>query len=151
MFWKKNKNQWLTPEQQAQVVAAIQNAERTTSGEVRVFIEATCPQMNVMDRAKELFFKLKMDKTELRNGVLIYLSYEDHQFCLLGDEGIYAKTNGPEYWKNEVAIAIDAFKKGDFVSGLVTVIGDIGKSLQYHFPYNETTDKNELPDDIVFG
>lgn len=149
MFFS-SKKEWLSKAEQKEIVAAIQEAEKNTSGEIRIFIEATCSKAP-MERATEIFFSLKMDATQLRNGVLIYLSYDDHQFCILGDEGIYQKTGGPAYWENEVAVAIAEFKKGEYVLGLKKVILDIGNSLAQHFPYNQDTDKNELPDEIVFG
>ena len=150
MFWNKKK-EWLNKSEQKLVVDAIKQAETTTSGEIRVFIEAKCPNAQVLERAQEIFIKLKMHQTELRNGVLVYLAHEDHQFCLLGDEGIYQKTGGAAYWEQEVALAIAEFKQGAYVNGLIKVITDIGKSLTDYFPYDATTDKNELPDEIVFG
>lgn len=149
MFFEKKK-EWLSKSEQKEIVAAIQQAERFTSGEIRVFVEATCPK-EVMERAQEIFLNLKMDATELHNAVLIYLSYDDHQFCLLGDKGIYEKTGGPAYWEEEVRLAITEFKKGDYVNGLRQVILDIGASLTQFFPFESDSDKNELPDEIVFG
>lgn len=150
MFSKNAKKEWLSKREQQAIVAAIQQAERATSGEIRLFIEAGC-EGEALDRAKEIFLKLEMNATRLRNGVLVYLAYDDHKFCLLGDEGIYAKTGGQEYWEKEVNVALDFFKKGAYVEGLRQVILDIGSSLSEHFPFDPGCDKNELPDEIVFG
>ena len=69
--WLKRKEKsLLKKEEQAIVLQAIQEAERRTSGEIRVFVEPRCSYVDSMDRAKEVFFKLKMDKTEDRNAVL---------------------------------------------------------------------------------
>jgi len=149
-FGKSAKSSFLTKEEQALVVAAIQEAEKTTSGEIRVFIEKKCAHNNPMDRAQELFYHLKMDATALQNGVLVYLAHEDHKFCLLGDKGIHEKT-GDNYWQQEVQVAISHFKQNKYAHGLRTIILDIGLSLSQHFPYDSQTDKNELPDEIVFG
>lgn len=150
IFSKQDKKEWLSKAEQKQIVSAIQQAEALTSGEIRVFIEPNCTKP-VMERAQEIFFKLKMDATLLHNGVLIYLAYDDHQFCILGDEGINEKTGGIAFWEKEVAIAIKHFKNKEYVKGLSEIILDIGKSLTEHFPYDKATDKNELPDEIVFG
>ncbi len=149
-FSRQEKKEWLSKNEQQEVVEAIKAAEKDTSGEIRVFIEATCNK-DVTARAQEIFLKLKMDATALRNGVLVYLSYDDHHFCLLGDEGIYTKTGGSAYWEKEVKVALAHFKNGDYVKGLTTVITDIGKSLTEFYPLEPNTDKNELPDEIVFG
>jgi len=43
------------------------------------------------------------------------------------------------------------FNKANYADGIATVVKEIGDALHTHFPYDEHTDKNELPDDIVFG
>ena len=131
------------------MVEAIQKAEKNTSGEVRVFIEAKCKFVDAVERAKEIFFNLKMDKTKDRNAVLLYLAMDDHQIAIFADEGIY-KRLGEDYWKQEVRSIIDAFRKDDHTTGICTIIKDIGEALTEQFPY-ETVDKNELPDEIIFG
>jgi len=89
-----------------------------------------------------------MQKTELRNGVLFYLAFEDRKFAILGDAGINAKT-GNDFWdaiKEEMA---KAFINGHFTDGLVSGILKAGEQLKVHFPY-QLNDVNELPDDISF-
>lgn len=149
-FGKSKSTSFLTEAEQKMVVDAIQEAEQSTSGEIRVFIEKKCAYPDPMDRAKEVFYHLKMDATDLKNGVLVYLAHEDHRFCLLGDKGIHEKT-GDDYWQQEVEVAITHFKQKKYAHGLKTIILDIGLSLSAHFPYDSKTDKNELPDEIVFG
>ena len=129
---------------------AIRDSERMTSGEVRVFIESRCPYMDAFDRAKELFFELKMDQTVDHNGVLVYIAMKDHQLAIFGDEGIDRKA-GKEFWKSELIKMIQLFNKNDCAEGIRQCVEDIGRVLHQHFPYNNDTDKNELPDDIVFG
>lgn len=147
---KKTKKDFFNNAEQKEIVAAIQEAEKNTSGEIRVFVESNCTHSSALERAQELFFNLKMHETQLRNGVIIYLASEDHCIALFADEGIYAKTGGNEYWENEVAIAIEHFKKGAYKEGMVQLIKDIGNSLTEYFPAKEIA-KNELPDDIIFG
>ena len=121
-----------------------------TSGEVRVFIENRCRYMDAFDRAAEIFYQLKMDKTDDRNAVLLYVALKDHQLAVFGDEGIHKKV-GPEYWATELKKMIDAFDRENYAEGIRQCVVDIGEALHHHFPYNMDTDKNELPDDIVFG
>jgi uncharacterized membrane protein len=148
-FWKKKKD-FFTPEEQGKVIEAIRNAEQRTSGEVRIFVESHCRYVNALDRAAELFFQLSMDKTDERNGTLVYVAVKDRQAAVFGDEGIHRKV-GQKYWEDEVNKMMTCFQQANLSDGLVQCITDIGGALYQHFPYNRDTDKNELPDEIVFG
>lgn len=139
---------FITPEQQALISNAIKNAENRTSGEIRVHLEASC-QGNVLDRAAEVFENLKMHKTQLRNGVLFYLAYEDRKFAILGDAGI--NCNVPENFWDEIKIRMQSrFRGGHFVEGLCEGVEMAGDQLKYCFP-RENDDVNELPDHVSFG
>ncbi len=148
LFGKK-KSIFTESESQA-VVAAIREAEQKTSGEIRVFIERRCKYVDAIDRAKQLFDNLEMEKTELRNGVLFYLAADDHQIAIYADEGIH-KATGVQYWRDTLDHAIGKIKSENLVSGICHSITEIGNALHSHFPYQKDTDKNELPDDIIFG
>lgn len=137
----------LTEEEKESIVAAIQEAEKNTSGEIRVHLENHCRE-EVLDRASEVFATLKMHKTDLRNGVLIYLAIKDHKFAILGDSGINQKV--PEhFWEDIRDFMVSRFKEGKYAEGLSEGILMAGKQLQEHFPY-KSDDRNELSDDISF-
>jgi uncharacterized membrane protein len=144
------KKQFFSEGEKKRIVEAVRDAEKRTSGEVRVFIESRCRYMDALDRAAEIFFTLKMDKTADRNGVLLYIALKDRQLAVFGDEGIHRKV-GTEYWNKEVALLISNFNKENYSEGIRQCVKDIGEALHTHFPYNSNTDKNELPDDILFG
>lgn len=138
----------LSKEQQEQIVEAIRDAERNTSGEVKVHVEATCPG-DVLERAKEVFAMLNLHQTVQRNGVLFYVASEAHKFAILGDSGIDAAV--PDDFWNEVKECLRTyFKQGDFTGGLTTGIRLAGQQLKSHFPFRDD-DTNELPDEISFG
>lgn len=149
LFPFTNKREFFTSEQQQLMVEAIQHAEKNTSGEVRFFVESKCKYVDPVDRAKEIFFGLKMDQTKDRNAVLLYMAMDDQQLALFADEGIYQRV-GAGYWNDEVKKIITHFTKDDFTGGVCHVINDIGEALKKEFPY-ESSDKNELPDEIIFG
>lgn len=134
--------------EQKLIVEAIQEAEKSSSGEIRVHIEPHC-KIDVLDRAAEVFAILKMHKTELRNGVLFYIAYEDHKFAILGDAGINTVVP-PDFWDNIKELCAEAFRKGEYVTGLCNGIKMAGEQLKAHFPYR-FNDVNELPDNISFG
>ena len=147
--WQKKK-EFFTEEEKSRIVDAIRAAEQRTSGEVRVFVESKCRYVDPLHRAQEIFFKLQMDKTEQRNGALVYVAVKDRQAAVFGDEGIHQKV-GQKYWEGEVNKMLLCFKRGTVAKGIEQCVTDIGEALYKHFPYDRETDKNELPDDIVFG
>ncbi len=147
--WKKQKD-FFTAAEKEQLLEAIRLAEQRTSGEVRIFVESRCRYVDPMDRAGEIFLNLNMANTKDRNATLIYVAVKDHQAAVLGDTGIHSKV-GQVYWEEEVNKMLVHFKEQHLVQGLLQCINDIGEALHQHFPYNRDTDKNELPDEIVFG
>jgi uncharacterized membrane protein len=150
MFSLFPKKEFFTAEEKEGIVEAVQKAEQRTSGEVRVFVERRCRYVNAIDRAVEIFENLQMYKTELRNAVLVYVAVKDRQLAVFGDEGIHKKV-GDEYWANQVVKMINTFNRDNIAEGICQCVKDIGEALCTHFPYDKDTDKNELPDDIIFG
>lgn len=134
----------------ARIVDAIRHAEQQTSGEIRVYIENRCRFVDPLDRAAEIFWSLKMDHTIHRNSVLLYVAMKDHQFAIFADSGIHEQL-GDAFWQQEVTALSRHFRENNYVDALLYVIRDIGVALHRHFPYDPKADKNELPDDIVFG
>lgn len=132
-------------------MAAIRVAEAGTSGELRVFVERHCPWVDAMDRARELFEKLDMHLTDQRNGILIYLATDDHQFAIIGDEAIFTHAGGPVFWEAAALQMRDFLRNGLLAEALVAAIQELGRALATHFPPMPGINKNELPDDIVFG
>ena len=139
---------FLSKEEEQEIVEAIRIAEKNTSGEIRVHIEKTTSQ-DPYDRAKAVFHELRMDETELKNGVLIYLAVDDHHFIICGDKGINDLVE-PDFWDCTRDVMASQFKKGDFKQGLVDGILRAGERLQKHFPWQKG-DTNELSNEISKG
>jgi uncharacterized membrane protein len=138
---------FFTKEQQNLILASVKEAEKETSGEIRVHIE-TSFEGEVLDRAAWIFKKLGMHKTAERNGVLFYLAVSNRKFAIIGDAGINAKV--PEgFWYEISTVLQKNFKEGKFTEGLSEGILLAGKQLKNHFPYRKD-DVNELPDEISF-
>ena len=145
-----SKKEAFTETEKAQIVSAIGQAERLTSGEIRVYVESRCRYVNPIHRAAEIFAALNMERTAARNAVLVYVAIKDRQVAIFGDEGINRKV-GSAFWNDQVRKILSHFTRADYAGGIARVVTEIGSALQTHFPYDEGTDKNELPDDIVFG
>lgn len=139
---------FLSQTQEQSLVAAIQRAEKDTSGEIRVHIEKMTEEPP-LKRALEVFHFLNMDTTALRNGVLFYIAVESKKFAILGDEGINELVPN-NFWDEEKELMLSYFKKGDFSKGLELAIEEVGKKLKEFFPY-QLDDTNELSDEISKG
>ena len=126
----------------------IRLAELQSSGEIRVHLEKHC-RGNALDRARVIFRQLGMDKTKLRNGVLIYVATNDRRVSILGDEGIHQKVSD-QFWNQELATLVQEFGRGAFLKGLEQVIADVGSKLKTHFPIGDQ-DRNELSNEISLG
>ncbi|TAE18010.1 MAG: TPM domain-containing protein [Bacteroidetes bacterium] len=148
--WWHNKQQFFTKEEESLLLQAIKLAELSTSGEVRLFVESKCSYVDAIHRAEEIFDQLKMQATAQRNGVLVYVAVKDQQLAIYADSGIY-QALGTKYWQERVLHALTLAKQNNLALGLYDVITAVGVALQQHFPYQAGTDKNELPDDIIFG
>jgi uncharacterized membrane protein len=145
------KKPLLDKDAEQQVVACIKEAEAKTSGEIRVFIEPRCKFVDPMDRARDIFSSLAMEKTEERNAIIIYVALLDRQFALFGDTAIYEKAGGPKFWELAASRLVGHLKKNEITEGLCQCIRELGNPLAAHFPPNPHINKNELPDEIVFG
>ncbi len=139
---------FLTKEEEQEIVQAIRVAEKNTSGEIRVHIEKHT-SIDAFDRAMEVFHLLKMDETELKNGVLIYLAVKDKHFVICGDKGINDLVPN-DFWDCTRDVMSKNFKEGNYKQGLVEGILRAGEQLQKYFPYQDG-DKNELSNEISKG
>lgn len=136
---------FLTENDEQEIIEAIRTAEEKTSGEIRIHIEAHT-EIDPFERALELFHLLKMDNTKLQNGVLIYLAVVDKTFVIYGDKGIHEKV-GSTFWDSTKTIMQEHFKKGHFKEGLIAGVLSAGKELATYFPWHPQ-DNNELPNKI---
>ena len=135
--------------EQERIREAVAAAERSTSGEIRICVEKNCKGVSALDRAVIYFQKLGMEKTKLRNGVIIYLAVDDRQFAIIGDAGIN-KLVPENFWDSTKEAMLSEFKKGELVQGIINGIKLAGDQLKKYFP-SVANDVNELSDDIAFG
>ncbi len=139
---------FLSSHQEQDIVQAIWEAEKKTSGEIRVHLE-THTNIPALERAKELFHLLKMDNTKEGTGVLFYVAVDNKTFAILGDYGINSKVP-MDFWESIKEVVQTHFKKGEFSKGLVEGILLAGQKLKEHFPWTPG-DENELTNEISKG
>ena len=133
--------------QQREIAEEIKKAESQTSAEIRVHLEEHCDR-DPFERAKEIFTKIGMHKTRLKNGILIYLCIKGKKFAIIGDAGI-DKVLVPDYWGNLAAGIERHFKEGGFCEGICFAIRELAGFLKKYFPHLKT-DTNEIPDKLSF-
>jgi uncharacterized membrane protein len=143
--------EFLTPAEEKAVVEAIRTAEKNTSGEIRVHLEAKYntpdhPVQDVFERAVQVFDFLHMGNTKNNNGVLIYVAVADKQLVILGDTGINEVVPN-NFWESTKDQITNYFKQGKIKEGLVAGILEAGKQLKKYFPFQKN-DTNELPNTI---
>lgn len=139
---------FLTAEEEKAVVTAIQEAEKMTSGEIRVHLESNANK-DPMERALEVFHELKMDATAQRNGVLIYVAVASKQFTICGDKGIHEKVTA-NFWEGTKDLMQQYFREGANGKALCEGIRLAGEQLKSYFPYT-ADDRDELSNEISKG
>ena len=131
---------------QKAIVDAIARAEKNCSGEIRVHVQPKAHGGDIRTVAERTFERLGMTKTDLRNGVLLFIASEERKFIILGDKGINEKVPG-DFWDSIARELHDAFAAGEFTAGIVKAIEQSGVALETHFPFH-SADVNELTNDI---
>ncbi len=128
------------------LIKAICDAEKKTSGEIRVFISHK-PVEAPVTAAQAHFLDLGMNKTRERNAVLIFVAPRTHKFAIIGDVAVHARC-GDAFWQQLAAEMTAHFKDSHFNRGLLHAIRKAGDLLAEHFP-RRPDDTNELSDEIA--
>lgn len=139
---------FFSKEEEKDIIQAIQEIEKKTSGEIRVHLQKTCDG-TALDVGKKVFIQLGMHNTERRNGVLFFIVPKEHKFAVLGDSGL-DKVVPERFWAEVRNLMRNHFRKSEFAIGITKAIRMVGNYLTQHFPVQED-DENELPDEISYG
>ena len=136
----------LSKEELKQISESIRDAESHTSGEIRVCVTRQC-KGDPLEAAYRMFTRLKMEATELRNGVLLYVSPTDHKAAIWGDSGIHDATR-PDFWDEVLAEMLSFFREGRIADGICQGVGKVGELIRTQYPISEN-DINELSNDVI--
>ena len=140
-----NQKEFVAALDQQRITDAILEAERRTSGEIRVHIQPRA-RGEIRNVAERTFERLGMTKTEARTGVLLFVACEEQRFVILGDKGIDDKVPAG-FWDEIAARLTVRFQHGEFTDGIVEAIRSAGEQLCNYFPC-AVTDVNELSNEI---
>ncbi len=131
----------------------IKEFELQTAGEISVSIKEkrkfSQRNKSIKEIAEEEFFRLGIDKTRDKTGILIFLMLTDRQFHIMADKGIHEKVSDSTWddIKNQIQ---DFFVKGKFAEGLIWGVEEVGKILAKHFPI-KPDDTNEISNRVVLS
>ena len=125
-------NEFLKQLDDQQIVAAIAESERHTSGQIRVLISHKSVTDPVAVAQKE-FARLGLAKSPERNGVLIFVTPRTRKFAVIGDAGIHAKC-GNVFWQELAQAMTGYFRKSEFTEGIAHGVSIAGELLAEHFP-----------------
>jgi uncharacterized membrane protein len=140
-----NPEKFFSEEENQKIIETIQEAEKKTSGEIRLHLEKNTRD-EVFERAVKVFKKIGMGKTAQKNGVLIYLATSNRKFVILGDSGIN-NIVPDNFWGDVAKLMSQYFKEGKFCDGVCEGIKLVGDKLKINFPH-APDDVNELSNEI---
>ena len=130
------------------IAVEIAEAEKRTSGEIRVFVSESAVENPMIDAQKH-FVRLGMIKTAQRNGVLIFFAPKSQKFAVIGDDGVHKKC-GQQFWEHITEGMTPLLKEHKFTESIVYAVHEIGDALAKEFP-PLPNDKNELPNRVERG
>ncbi len=132
------------------ITLAIRTQEMAQTGEIIFAVEHALSldqlkkNMTPRQRADALFSSLRVWDTEGNNGVLIYLLIADQAFEIVVDREA-ARRIPAEAWTNIQSSMVEAFKAGEFESGIIHGIKALGFEMNKVFKGYDVAG-NELPD-----
>jgi len=93
------------------------------------------------------FHEQGLDKTNARNGILIFVSIAEHYVEILADQAICEKIDHSQ-WQQIVDNFVKKIKSRQVVEGFIETINACGDSLAEHFP-DQINDADLLSDHLI--
>jgi len=98
-------------------------------------------------RAENAFLQEEVFNTRQRTGIMIFISFFEHEVIVMADKGI-SKVVEQKEWDKMVGLLIDQIRKGKIVDGLEAAIKRCGEILLEKGFVKTADDVNELKDDL---
>ena len=149
---------FLTTGETARINEAIAEAEKRTTGEMKLLVVGKSTWMSLSrlalriaaarKRAKKEFLALGLDHTIKGTGILIMISLKERVVVVEGGKALEGKLI-QERWDHLRDLIINGIASGKRGDGICAAIGEAGKILSEHFPVRPD-DVNEISNEIVF-
>jgi uncharacterized membrane protein len=131
------------------IIEANKEAEKETTGEIRVHLSKRWFEKDTYIRAWRLFNQFNMSNTANRNAVLLYVNLRKKKFAVVGDSGIHQKV-GQDFWEKLVITLRQDLRSTHPERAIGSAVESIGKALKKFFPIDSAqTNKNELSDEVT--
>jgi uncharacterized membrane protein len=146
---KTKTTDFMTHDEFDRVAETVREAERKTSGEIRVIIVSDFEKgvKTAREQAIHEFYRNGMDKTRDKTGVLILLVLERRAVEVLADQGINEKVESGT-WDKVVSAVSQGIKQGRRCEAVCNAVREVGDTLALYFPRRED-DTDELPDTVI--
>lgn len=142
---------FLNDDQLLRISNKIKEEEKKTAGEICVSIKENRSflqrKKTVRKLAEEEFFKLGIDRTRDKTGIMIFFLLEGREFQILADSGINEKVS-EKTWDGIRDEMQSHFLEGKFSEGIIHGVSRVGKILSEYFPV-KPDDTNELSNKVV--
>ncbi len=131
------------------IVEAIGEAEKFTTGEIRVHLSRRWFDPNPLGRAQKCFARFKMHQTKERNGVLLYVNLRLQKYAIFGDKGIHERV-GDVYWSELSAALSRDLRATHYEKAIALAVITIGVTLTKFFPAQAGAENaNELSNEVT--
>lgn len=102
-----------------------------------------------MMRAEAEFWRQGLHKTQGATGVLIFVSLFERKAIILGDASV-SEHFKEEDWSEAVQVLLENIGRYDPAEGFCLAIAKILAVVKTEFPPSKKSNKNELPDGVIF-
>jgi putative membrane protein len=113
----------------------------------RLLIGRATQEARVLDQAKALFYDHGLTMTEQRTGILLYISFFEHQAVILADTGI-DELVPPNAWPTMINNLANGLKQGRRVESICATLEACGRLLEESGVQRAVDNDNELPDEV---
>jgi putative membrane protein len=113
----------------------------------RLFLGRGMMAARVLDKAKNMFYDHEVHLTEPRTGILIYVSFFEHQAVVLADLGI-DELVPEESWQLIIQKLTQGLKQGRTTESICEAIRACGQLLEDSGVHKPIDDDNNLSDEV---
>lgn len=143
-------HKYLSPDDLEAIKIETAKVEQNTSGEIRLSLREKRNLYEKLYKPRELavkdFERLGMTNTKDKTGILIFIIFGERSYEILADEAIDEKIPDSVWTGLELKLK-EEFQKGNYLTGILHIIDNMGKILSREFP-KSGDDTDELPDEV---
>ena len=123
----------LNAEQLIEIERVLLAYEDTTSTQIAVLIESDLNGIDVFDRALFISRGWKIGQKDLNNGILLYISVNDHKYYTMVGTGAQGKLNDGLVGEIEREYLVPGLKAGNYFSGILNTVNAYTDALHGEF------------------